>query len=249
MKYIIACNWKMNPQSIVVAKTLYNETKKQAVKKSKKLSVVICPPTSFLGLLTSKDKKVLLGAQDVSSFEKGSHTGEVGAEMLQSLGVKYVIVGHSERRGQGESGSLVAEKVSRALKAKLTPIICVGESLRDKEGNFFNDIREMIDASLAGVSKKQIKDIVLAYEPVWAIGALGSGVMENDLIQETTIFIRKVLMTKYGNALAHKVPILYGGSVDQKNAKGILTEGGVNGLLIGRASLDIKSISLLIDSI
>lgn len=239
----------MNPATVSLAKELFAQTKKEASKKTKKASVIICPPSPFLGALSSKDKKIFLGAQDVSDLEKGSYTGEVGASMLKSLGVSYAIIGHSERRRRGETNEFVSKKISQALKLKLCPIVCIGEQVRDKEGNFFNDMREMIEASLLNVSKRQIKDVVLAYEPVWAIGAESNGVMETSLIQETVIFIKKVLMTKYGNNLAHKVRILYGGSVDHKNAKNILLEGGVSGLLIGRASLDAKTISGVIKSI
>jgi len=232
-KKIIVANWKMNPSSLSKAKEIFGGVQKFNKKNS--LTVVICPPFPFLGVLSAKNN-IAIGAQNIFGEYEGAFTGEVSAPMLVSLKVSYVILGHSERRKLGETNESVSKKVAVSLKAGLRPIVCIGEKERDVEGHFFNTIKTEILDTLSLVSKKQISKLVLAYEPVWAISTEGKGAMAPADIHETVIFIKKVLTDKYGKE-AKNVKILYGGSIDQNNTKGVLEEGGSDGLLVGKASL------------
>ncbi len=250
-KKIIVANWKMNPKSFVQAKAILEPIKKtfQRTDFKGKKSIVICPPHAYLGLFEKKQKNISLGAQDLSIYKNGAITGEVGGDMLKSVGVDFVIVGHSERRAMGETSEIISQKISRALENKITPIICFGEKTRDIEGQFFSDIRSIIESTLSGVSKANASKIVLAYEPLWAISTEKNGAITPELLCETSIFIRRTLSELYGNKIGIKIPILYGGSVNTKNAKEIVTLGGVDGLLIGKVSLNSKEFIQIVSSI
>ncbi|MEI8337758.1 MAG: triose-phosphate isomerase [bacterium] len=250
-KKIIVANWKMNPKSFLQAKAILEPIKKAFLRndfKGKK-SIVICPPHAYLGLFEKLPKNISLGAQDLSIYSKGALTGEVGGDMLKSVGVNFCIIGHSERRAMGETPEIISKKITRALENKITPIICFGENKRDIEGQFFADIRSIIEATLAGVSKANASKIVLAYEPLWAISTEGNGAITPELLRETAIFIRRTLSELYGNKIGIKIPILYGGSVNVKNAKDIVIQGEVDGLLIGKVSLNAKEFIQIVSSI
>lgn len=169
--------------------------------------------------------------------------------MLKSVGVNFCIVGHSERRAMGETVEIISKKIKRALENKITPIVCIGEKSRDAEGQFFIDLRSIIESTLAGISKNDVTKIILAYEPLWAISTEGKGAITAELLRETSIFIRRTLSELYGNKIGTKIPILYGGSVNSKNAKEIVVTGGVDGLLIGKASLNSKEFIQIVASI
>jgi triosephosphate isomerase (TIM) len=236
---IIVGNWKMNPTSLKTALTTFKEIN-TGLSKTKKVTAVICPPfiytTSIAGF---KNKKASLGAQNVFPEIKGSFTGEVSIDMLKDAGVSYIILGHSERRKLGESNELVNKKVLLALKNGITPILCVGEATRDEEGHYLALIKGQIEKSLAGVNKSELQEIIIAYEPVWAIGATEA--MNARDVHEMTIFIKKTLVDLYRIKGPTGVPILYGGAVDPTNAQAILTDGDADGLLIGRQSLEPTS--------
>ena len=250
-KKIIVANWKMNPKSKNLARAIIDPIKKTLgrVNFKNKKSVVICPPNAYLGIFEKLPKNISLGAQDLSIYGAGALTGEVGGDMLKSVGVNFCIIGHSERRAMGETAEIISKKISRALENKITPIICVGEKTRDGEGQFFIDLRSIIESTLAGVSKNESSKIILAYEPLWAISTEGKGAITPELLRETSIFIRRTLSELYGNKIGIKIPILYGGSVNAKNAKEIVTVGGVDGLLIGKASLNSKEFIQIVASI
>jgi triosephosphate isomerase len=198
------------------------------------MDVVICPPFPYLGLF---DGKVKLGSQNISQFESGAHTGEVSVAMLKEFSCQYMIVGHSERRADNnESNSLVALKVEQALKAYLTPILCVGEpeNVRD-DGTVFDYIAEQLDAVLLKVGISQFAGIVLAYEPIWAIGTGKSASPAQ--AQEVHAFIRGYLAKQDDNVAAN-ISILYGGSVKGNNAQELFSQADVDGGLIGGASLN-----------
>ena len=206
----------------------------------KKTEIVICPPFIYLEKLKKLSRKISLGAQNAFWAESGAFTGEISPDMLYDLGVRYVILGHSERRALGETNTLVNKKIKASLNASLIPILCVGESVRDENHGYFNLVKVQLEECLAGISKNLSSKIIIAYEPIWAIS---STVNRHDATsidsREMTIFIRKILSDKFGPD-AGRMRIIYGGSVNEKDAPEFLKNGGVDGLLAGRASLDAK---------
>lgn len=246
-KKFIVGNWKMNPGSAAEAKTLASAIKK-TVFSSRKVAVIVCPPFPFLEIVarTLKNSLVLLGSQDVSLYEKGSYTGQVSAGMVQSFGSKYVILGHSERRKEGETDESVNQKISVAFKSGLTPIICIGELVRDDHAEYLQFIEKQIQAVFKGISRENMENSIIAYEPIWAIGKSDADAMKPHDIYETSLYIRKVLGKIYGHESAKIPAILYGGSVSGGIAPGILKEGNVDGLLIGRQSLVASDFSAII---
>jgi triosephosphate isomerase len=249
MKPLIVANWKMNPASAELAHALFVETER-AAGKNKNVKVVVCPPYIYLPELEKiKNKSVELGAQDVFSENAGSFTGEIGPQMLKKQGEKYVIIGHSERREIGETDELISKKVLAALKAKLKVILCVGESVRDGHGEYLLFLRNQLNASLSGVSKRYLKDLIIAYEPIWAIGKSDEEAMKPTDLHETSLYIKKVLSEIYKSPSVISIPILYGGSVSFKNANELLTLGEVQGLLVGHESLSAKKFESLLLSL
>ncbi len=237
MKKLVVGNWKMNPQSVEEARDLAG-TVKRAMAKVRKTQVVLCPPFVYLSTLSGKvGGGLFLGAQDANHLLLGSYTGEVSYSQLYQFGVSHVIVGHSERRKMGETDELINKKVKSVLSGGMTAIVCVGESTRDHNGEYFSYIKNQITLALKDISKKSAERIVIAYEPIWAIGA-NEAMSPRDL-HEMSIFIRKVVKDLYG-VLGEDVRVLYGGSVDRVNADLLVREGNVSGLLIGRESLRAK---------
>jgi triosephosphate isomerase len=178
--------------------------------------------------------------------DTGAFTGEISTEMLDSFGVKYTILGHSERRSMGESNNDINRKIKSALTSGVIPVLCVGENTRDQDHGYFNFVKNQLEECLAGVSKNLISKIIVAYEPVWAISTTidRKDATANDSL-EMSIFIKKVLSDKFGGEVS-KTKILYGGSVSTKDAAEFLENGGVDGLLVGRASLDAKKFTEII---
>ena len=234
-KKIVIGNWKQNPSTHEAARTIVKNIKRVAASLQKTITV-ICPPFVFLNDLGKGEQPFSRGAQDVSVFESGSHTGEVSAEMLSDSGVEYTIVGHSERRKMGETDAMVADKVKALHYAGVTAVMCIGEDNRDSGGQYLNTLKNQIKHSLAGVEKKYLSHLVVAYEPVWAIGATQA--MSPGDVHETALFIKKTLADLFGVEYVTKVPILYGGSVNFRNAGEIVGEGHVDGLLVGRESIN-----------
>jgi triosephosphate isomerase len=229
-RQLVAGNWKMNGDKALVGQM----QKHIAAADLKNMDVVICPPFPYLGLFDSEQK---LGSQDISQFDSGAHTGEVSVAMLNEFNCQYVIVGHSERRADNyESNELVALKVEQALKAELTAILCVGEpeEVRDN-GTLFDYIAAQLDAVLLRVGINQFNNIVLAYEPIWAIGT--GKTASPAQAQEVHAFIRGHLAKQDAN-IAAKTVILYGGSVKGNNAQELFSQVDVDGGLIGGASLN-----------
>lgn len=249
IKPLIVANWKMNPANAELALELFSDTRRSALK-NKKVKVVVCPPYIYLPELEKiKDNNIELGAQDVFFENAGSFTGEIGPAMLKKQGEKYVIIGHSERREIGETDELISKKVLAGLKAGLRVILCVGEKARDSHGDFLMHLRGQITASLFGISKRYLKGLIIAYEPIWAIGKSDEEAMRPADLHETSLYIRKVLVEIYKSASAVSVPILYGGSVSFKNASELLALGEVQGLLVGHESLSAKRFEALINSL
>jgi triosephosphate isomerase len=238
-KKIIIGNWKMNPLTSKEAEKLFSGVMK-GITGIKKTEVVVCSPFIYIEKLKKISRKIFLGAQDAFWGEVGAFTGEISGEMLSTLGVKYVILGHSERRGLGESNSDVNKKIKAVLTAGLVPVLCVGENTRDESHAYFNFVKTQIEECLAGVSKNSISKIIIAYEPVWAISSTAErkDATPGDCL-EMAIFIRKTLSDKFGPD-AGRTRIIYGGSANEKDARDFLQNGGIDGLLPGRASLDAK---------
>jgi triosephosphate isomerase len=249
MAKIIVANWKMNPSSLKEADTLLSMISKN-IGNIKNNKIIICLPFPFLYLFKKyKNKKIILGAQNASCYPEGSFTGEVSPKMLIEMGVKNVIVGHSERRAQGEDNKIINQKILNLLKFKINPILCVGETNRDKEGSYLSFIENQIKECLVGISKKQINNIIIAYEPIWAIGATGIRVATKEEFIEIKIFIKKIISDIYDSKIAHSIPIIYGGSVNYLNSKSFTEEGGADGLLVGRDSLNFKKFSAILETL
>lgn len=236
---IIIGNWKMNPLTLKEAEKLFNAVAK-TLSGIKKTEIVICPPFLYLEKLKKLSKKIILGAQNAFWEDVGAFTGEVSGEMLYEIGARYVILGHSERRVMGEKNSDINKKIKAALVAGLRPVLCVGENTRDLDHGYFNLVKAQLEECLAGISKISISKIIIAYEPVWAISSTKDRKDATpDDSREMVIFIRKVLSDKFGSEISN-MRIIYGGSVNEKDAEGFLLNGGVDGLLPGRSSLDVK---------
>lgn len=229
----------MNPLTLKEAEKLFAEVAKN-VAGIKRTEIVICPPLIYLEKLKKLSKKISLGAQDAFYGEVGAYTGEVSAEMLYEIGVRYVIFGHSERRALGESNIDINKKIKGALAAGLRPILCVGESVRDTNHGYFNLVKIQLEECLAGVSKNSVSKIIVAYEPVWAISSTPDRRDATaDDSREMSIFIRKILSDKFSTE-ASRMRIIYGGSANERDAAEFLQNGGVEGLLAGKASLNAK---------
>ena len=243
-KKIIIGNWKMNPRTTKEAEKLFSGVIKgiSGIKKTAiKTEVVICAPFVFLERLKKiRTSKIKLGAQDAFWSDVGAFTGEVSGEMLYNLGVNYVILGHSERRALGENNQDINKKIKASLAAGLIPILCVGEDVRDENHSYFNLVKTQLEECLNGVSKNSFSKIIIAYEPVWALSSTANrhDATPSDS-REMVIFIRKVLSDKFGPE-AGRTRIIYGGSANEKDAEDFLKNGGVDGLLPGRASLNVK---------
>ncbi len=233
MKPIIIANWKCNPTTLAEAKKLFASVKKGI---SKKAEIIVCPPFVYLPVL----KRLKVGGQDCFWEEKGAFTGEVSAKMLKNLGCQYVIIGHSERRRYfGETDETVNKKLKAAIEAKLIPIFCVGETKEEREQEKTEAVlRKQITAGLEGISSGKFSNGIIAYEPVWAIGT-GNACDTNEA-QTMSLVIRKILAGIFNSSFSKKIPILYGGSVNSKNAEGYIKEAGFQGLLVGGASLEGK---------
>jgi triosephosphate isomerase len=233
----IAGNWKMNlnrAEAVALAKAV---AERSAAVEGVELAV--CPPSVYLEAVGNalKGSKVGLGAQNMYHEASGAFTGEISAAMLVDLGCRYVVLGHSERRHVlGETDADVNRKVVAALKAGLTPIVCVGELLAEREaGQTSAVIRRQFDGSLAGVSAADLAKIVIAYEPVWAIGT--GKVATPEQAEEVHLDLRKIMADRYNAGLAQEVRIQYGGSVKPSNAAELLSQADVDGALVGGASL------------
>ena len=239
MKKLIIGNWKMNPKTLALAKAQFSAVKKEAGK-YKNVSVGISAPCIFLPELSKMaTASTFIAAQNISSEKEGAHTGEISADMLASIKVLTTIVGHSERRALGETNEFINKKIKSALRMKMTPVLCVGELERDSGMWYLGFVKTQIEECLAGIPKAALKNIVVAYEPVWAISSTENHREATPAdFQEMKIYIQKVLSDMYGSPTHTRV--LYGGSVDEKNAKGFLADAGADGLLVGRSSLTPK---------
>ena len=236
MQKIIAGNWKMN-NTVEESLSLIKELK-SLVKEVKDKEIIVCPPFTSLSTVAKelKDSKIRLGAQNLYFEQKGAFTGEISPLMLKDICVEYVIIGHSERRHiLKENDERINKKMKSALANDLKPIFCVGETLKQRETGKTKDIvKGQITKGLAGI--KDIRNIIIAYEPVWAIGT-GKNATPGQA-EEVHLFIRKLIKAK--------IPILYGGSVNPKNIKDLISQKDIDGVLVGGASLNAKDFSQIV---
>ena len=243
---IIAGNWKMNK--------LPNEAmefiqKIEPVAAKSEHDVILCTPYTdlFYSLMTAQETKIKIGAQNMHYEEKGAYTGEISGQMLKSIGVEYVIIGHSERRAYfAETDETVNLKVKAALKNELKPIVCVGESVEQREsGKAQEVVTSQTTKALESLSEDEVKGIIIAYEPIWAIGTGKTATAED---AETTIkWIREEIAKNYGQMVSESVIILYGGSVKSSNAKELFSMPNIDGGLVGGASLDAEEFSKIVN--
>lgn len=240
-KKVIAGNWKMNKSAEDGA--LLTKEILEAIGRETSVDVVLCPPFTALESVgrALEGQSAKLGAQNLHPEKNGAYTGEISAEMLRTLYVTHVIVGHSERRQYfGETDAFINQKVLAALANELRPIVCVGESLAEREsGAALAVVQRQLEAALAGVKADQITTVIVAYEPVWAIGT--GKVATTEQAQAVHAFIRELLTKLHGAPLAQKVRILYGGSMKPANAPELLAQKDIDGGLIGGASLEARS--------
>ena len=250
-KKFIAGNWKMN-MSYQDSEQLVNRIGLNLNEHDyEKADVLVCPPFTSLSIVNEvlNNSEMMLGAQNLFYENDGAYTGEISASMLQSVGCKYVIVGHSERRQYfHETNEIVNRKVKKAFEFRLIPILCVGESLEEREnGEHKIIVKEQVIACLENVGGDDIDHVIIAYEPVWAIGT-GKTASPAEA-EEMHLHIRETLSELYGEEHSKKVRILYGGSVKESNSEELLSQANIDGALIGGASLKPESFTEIIKSI
>jgi triosephosphate isomerase len=245
-KLIIAGNWKMN-KTVAEALDLVNGIKRDC-KDVKEVDIVVCPPFTALSEVSKAilDSNIRLGAQNMSEHNYGAYTGEIAAGMLKEFSVRYVILGHSERRQfQKESNELINKKVLAAHGASLKPILCVGETLAERDGGQMEKVlTTQVRGCLAGLSKQQVEETIIAYEPVWAIGT-GKNATATQA-QEAHVYIRGLVAKLFDDTVARHVRIQYGGSVKPSNARALMSQPDVDGALVGGASLEDRTFADII---
>ncbi len=242
-EFIIAGNWKMNKtveESIDFVKELDNK-----IEVNDRVRVLIFPPFTSIYSISNLSDKIRIGSQNLFYEEKGAYTGEISPLMLKNL-VDYVLIGHSERRGIfKELDSDINKKIKTALKYKFNPVLCIGETLEQRKGGkTFERIKKQVDEDLKGLKEQEIKSIIIAYEPIWAIGTGETATPAQ--AQEVHAFIRELLNEKVENP--EDIFILYGGSVKPENSFDLLSQKDINGFLIGGASLKVDSFSAIIET-
>lgn len=241
---LVVANWKCNPQTLKEAKQLFNSVKNLPRSDLGKVEVVICPPFVYLSSLNLQDSGLKLGAQDCFWEQKGPFTGKISVLMLKDLGVEYVILGHSEVRALGETDSQINRKLKTALDRGLKPILCVGEKEKTSKTT---PIIEQLRAAVSGIRKEKLQNILIGYEPVWAIGSGNPCPVSR--AKMVKIAIDRALKEFFGSEIKDQIPVLYGGSVDSEIAKRYIVEGQMQGLLVGGASLEPKEFTKIVKSV
>jgi triosephosphate isomerase (TIM) len=247
-KQIVAGNWKMNT-TIQDGIKLAQDVEKSVEGVSKNVITIVCTPFTHLTEVKKQLKKVKIGAQNCAAEAKGAYTGEVSAEMLKSMGVDYCILGHSERRSYyGDTNAILNKKTKLALANNLIPIFCIGEVLAEREASkHFEVVKKQLSEGVFDLSEADFGKIVLAYEPVWAIGTGKTATPEQ--AQEIHKFIRETIAAKYGKTIADDTTILYGGSCNAQNASTLFSNPDVDGGLIGGAALKSEDFAVIVKSV
>ena len=232
-------NWKMNPETLVEAEGLLRSYL-PLTKKLHETSIWLAAPSLYVTSLVKLSKgKIIIGTQNIHEGLSGAHTGDISAVQAKSAGARFTVLGHSERRELGETDADINKKIHSALAQGLEIVLCVGEKIRDNDGAYLIEIQTQIKSALAGVESKNIKKIIIAYEPVWAIGKNATGIATPVECLEVSILIRRTISDLYSGAISKKIVVLYGGSASSSTAEEFLHDGGVQGFLLGRASLDL----------
>jgi len=249
-KKIVAGNWKMNRTFQDAEELLFAITELLADKPADDVQVIVCPPSVFLelGVDIAGEGEFAVGAQNINENDKGAFTGEISASMLRSMQVEYCIIGHSERRKYfNESNELLAKKIDATLQNEIIPIYCCGEILSERENNkHFEIVQNQLTESLFHLSVEEFSKVVIAYEPVWAIG---TGITASpEQAQEMHAFIRNFIKGQFGDEIANNTSILYGGSCNAKNAHSLFINEDVDGGLIGGASLSAEDFVEIVNS-
>ncbi len=242
---IVAANWKMNK---TLEEVIQFADEINSIGLPKNITSIIAPPALYLNTLKQKLTTIKLAAQDCSAYEKGAYTGELSAAMIRSCGGSYIIIGHSERRiYHKENNELLKQKLVQVLNFGLSPIYCIGETLEERNtGKQLEVVSSQIEEALFSFSSEELKKLVLAYEPVWAIGTGFTATSAQ--AQEMHTFIRGFIAKKYGKEFAQNMSILYGGSCNPGNAKELFACADIDGGLIGGASLNVKDLTAIINS-
>lgn len=242
---LIIANWKAYIEDLKKAKKLFAMSKRLA--RATREDIVLAPPAPLLGTLAVRNKSnVAFAAQDISVTTGGAMTGEITAQAYAASGATYAIVGHSERRTMGDTNSIVAEKLVRALAHGLIPILCIGEHERDGEGRYLAYVREELTVALEPLAPKERAKIIVAYEPLWAIGKTASAAIGPNDLAEMVLYIRKVLAELLPGKSSSRSLVLYGGSVEPSNIRQLAASSWVDGFLIGHASVDPITFSELV---
>jgi len=242
---IMVANWKAYVEDLAKAKRLFACAKRLARVTS--ITIVLAPPAPLLGTLAIRNKSaVAFAAQDVSPTTGGTHTGEITVQAYAAAGATYTIVGHSERRAAGDTDTIVAEKLAHVLAHGLTPILCIGEQERDGEGRYLAVVREELTIAIESLAPKARAKVIIAYEPLWAIGKTADAAIGSDDLTEMVLYIRKVLAELLPGKSSRGSLVLYGGSVEPDNIRDFAASSGVDGFLIGHASVDPALFSHLV---
>jgi triosephosphate isomerase len=245
---LIVANWKAYVQSSEKAKKLFAGAKRLTTQSN--TTIVLAPPAPYLGMLAMGNRsKVAIASQDLSLSTGGAATGEITAALLSDIGVTYSIIGHSERRAMGETDAVVSEKVLHAFANKIIPIVCVGERDRDADAKYLTMLRAQLHAVFDPLTPKQRMQVVVAYEPIWALGKPANEAITPDDLTEMVLYLRKVVGAYVPGRGVEKVQILYGGSVEPGNVRTLFDGSGIDGVLVGRASVDTDSFEALVKAL
>ena len=242
---LIVANWKAYVEDLEKAKKLLGVSKRLAQRSDYR--IVLAPPAPFIGMFSPKaGTRVAFSAQDISATLGGAQTGELTAALYKAAGATYAIVGHSERRAAGDTDAIVARKIEHALAHDLTPILCIGEHERDGEGRYLAYVREEITSALAPLTPKERTRVILAYEPLWAIGKTAEHAIGPNDLAEMVLYIRKILAELVPGKHSQHALVLYGGSVEPENIRDLAQASLVDGFLIGHASVDAAMFAALV---
>lgn len=245
---IIAANWKAYVEQASKARALVAAAKRLAAKSD--IELIIAPPAPYLGLFaTGKASDIAFAAQDISDSTGGAATGEITPALLAEMGVTHAIIGHSERRAMGETDELILSKVQHALAHGMTPIVCIGEHTRDADATYLHFLREQIAHVFEPLPTRERSKLILAYEPIWAIGKSAAESITQQDLHEMMLYIRKVLGEYLAGTALQGIPILYGGAVEPGNIRALAGGSQVDGFLVGHASADVGTFTALVKAL
>ncbi len=245
MQKMVVGNWKMYVNSLADGKKLIKSIDAK-FPRGVKSAVIVCPPNALSIALRNAygGKRISFGAQDAYWEQEGAHTGMTSPRSLALSGISHVLIGHAERRALGDSNEIVAKKLSAAFEAGLNPILCIGEKARDQDGSHFTELAKDVTQSLARLDASAAQRLTIAYEPVWAIGAAEAP--QPRIAEEAIVYIRKTIADVWGRERALKIRIIYGGAVDSMSASAFAKHRGIQGVLLGRASVDADEFTKVI---